>query len=159
MTKKLFHFLLVVAALTSVPQIIAQIVLPGGGTLTPFADPGFTSERRLQIMVKNGPFLVVTGQFTLPGGGEIDWHDHPGTGVITVTKGAFDEFKENGCQVLHGVGSVFFETQGEIHRVVNTSATEPAEGLITFFLPLGSNPVTFVAPPQERPCPPDRSDE
>ncbi|MEZ5362425.1 MAG: hypothetical protein R2748_08835 [Bryobacterales bacterium] len=121
---------------------------------------GFSPERQLQIKVKNGPFQVVTGKFTLPGGGFLDWHDHPGTGVITVTKGAFDEFKASGCVALHGPGGVFFEVQGEVHRIANASATEPAEGLITFFLPVGSAaPVAFVPPPRERPCAPGQSEE
>lgn len=157
MSKRDFHLLFLTAAVFSALPASAQ-PLPGGGVLEPLGG-GFTPERQLQIKVKNGPFQVVTGRFTLPGGGYLDWHDHPGTGVITVTKGAFDEFREDGCVSLHGPGSVFYEVQGEVHRVANASPSEPAEGLITFFLPVGSDPVTFVPPPRERPCVPGQSKE
>ena len=156
MIKRQFHLLFLAAALLGALPASAQ-PLPGGGVLEPFGG-GFSPERQLQIQVKNGPFQVVTGKFTLPGGGEVDWHDHPGTGFITVTKGAFDEFKEGGCVAIHNVGSVFFEAQGQVHRVANASATEPAEGLITFFLPMGANPVEFVPPPADRPCSPGTPD-
>ena len=163
MIKHKFHLLflatVVLGGLPAMAQPGPPPPLPGGGVLEPFGG-GFSPERQLHIKVKNGPFEVVTGKFTLPGGGEIDWHDHPGTGVLTVSKGAFDEFRENGCVVLHGPGSVFFENQGEIHRVANASASEPAEALITFFLPVGSAfPVTFVGPPKDRPCTPRNGKE
>lgn len=157
MINRELQLLSLAAALVGALPASAQ-TLPGGGVLEPFGG-GFSPERQLTLQVKNGPFQVVTGKFTLPGGGKIDWHGHPGTGVITVTKGAFDEFKEGGCVALHNVGSVFFEAQGEVHRVANASATEPAEGLITFFLPVGAAPVEFVPPPSEQPCSPGTPDE
>lgn len=158
--RKLHRLSLVVALLSALPAMAQQAPppLPGGGVLEPFGG-GFSPEGQIKLRINNGPFQVVTGKFTLPAGGEIDWHDHPGTGVLTVIKGAFDEFKENGCVVLHGEGSVFFERQGEIHRVANASALEPAEGLITFFLPVGSAPVAFVSAPETGPCSPQPDDE
>ena len=140
-------------ALSALPAAAQGIELPGGGALEPFGG-GYSPERQLKIQVQDGPFEVVTGKFTLPQGGQIDWHGHPGTGVITVTAGTFEEFREDGCVVLHGPGSVFFEVQGQVHRVANASANEAAEGLITFFVPVGGAPVAFVPPPPNKPCMP-----
>jgi len=156
MIKRNFHRLLLAALLLGAMSAMAQPEppppLPGGGVLEPIGG-GFSPERQLQIKVKNGPFEAAIGKFTLPVPGELDWHDHPGSGVIMVLEGEFVEFKENGCVAFHGPGSVFFENQGEVHRIANVGAV-PAVGMITFFVPVGAFPVTFVAPPKAHTCPP-----
>ena len=39
---------------------------------------------------------------------------------------------------LHEAGDVFFESEDEVHKIANPSATETAEALITFIVPVGS---------------------
>ena len=74
--------------------------------------------------------------------------------IITATKGVFNEHRSSGCISLHEAGDVFFEAEGEVHKITNPSATETAEALITFIVPVGSDLVTFVPPPEETPCVP-----
>ena len=49
---------------------------------------------------------------------------------------------------------MFFEFEGQVHRIENPSATEPVEALITFVAPAGSELVTFVPAPTETACDP-----
>ena len=86
----------------------------------------------------------------------LDWHVNPGVAIITATKGMFNEHHSNGCVSLYEAGDVFFESEGQVHKIVNPSATESGEALITFIVPVGSDLVTFVPPPEETPCDPGK---
>ena len=158
MIKRKFNLFLLAAVLggvlMSAHMASAQLVLPGGATFDLLGPPGLTTEREVRLKAKDGPFSVITGTFGLPPGGVLDWHVNPGVAIITVTKGLFNENRGDGCVLLFEPGDVFFEAEGEVHRVFNPSGSEPAEGLITFIVPVGSDLVTFVPPPEEKPCTP-----
>lgn len=140
--------------LTLVQPASAQLELPGGGTFDLFGPPGLSPESKVQLKAKGGPFNAIYGNFALAGGGELDWHVNPGVAIITVTKGMFNEHHSNGCVSLYEAGDVFFESEGQVHKIVNPSATESAEALIAFLVPVGSDLVTFVPPPAETTCDP-----
>jgi len=140
--------------LLSVQPASAQLSLPGGATFDLFGPPGLSPERNIRLKAQDGPFNTIYGNFVLPAGGELDWHVNPGVAIITVTKGMVNEQHSNGCISLYEEGDVFFESEGEVHRIVNPSATETGEALITFIVPVGSDLVTFVPPPAETPCEP-----
>lgn len=156
--KRSFDFVLVAVALGGVllwaQPASAQLTLPGGGTFDLFGEPGLSPESEVVLEATGGPFNTFYGNFALPGGGELDWHVNPGVAVITVTKGMLNEYHSNGCVSLYEPGDVFFESEGQVHRIANPSATEPAEALITFIAPAGVDLVTFVAPPPETECDP-----
>ena len=158
MIKRNFSLFLLAAVmggvLMSVQLASAQLVLPGGATFDLLGPPGLTTERKVNLKAKDGPFSVISGKFGLPAGAMLDWHVNPGVAIITATQGVFNEHRSNGCISLHEAGDVFFEAEGEVHRVFNPSATEPAEALITFIVPVGSDLVTFVPPPEETSCAP-----
>ena len=143
MIKRNFNLFLLAAVLgcvlMSAPPASAQLSLPGGGTFDLFGPPGLSLERKVLLKVKEGPFSVIYGQFALPGGGGLDWHVNPGVAIITVTKGLFNEHHSNGCVSLYEAGDVFFESEGQVHKIINPSATETAEALITFIVPVGSD--------------------
>ncbi len=158
MIKRNFNLFLLAAVLggvlMSAQLASAQLVLPGGATFDLFGPPGLSPERKVLLTATEGPFNVIYGKFALPGGAALDWHVNPGVAIITATKGMFNEHRSNGCVSLHESGDVFFESEGEVHKIVNPSATETAEALITFIVPVGSELVTFVPPPEETPCVP-----
>ena len=126
---------------------------------TPFGPPGLSPERQVLLHAKGGPFSVITGELELFGGSALDWHDHPGVAAMTLTSGTINEYRSDGCVVLYEPGDVFYEYQGLVHRIENASATESAKAIATIFIPVGSELVTFVPPPRERPCAPGRDDE
>jgi quercetin dioxygenase-like cupin family protein len=157
MIKRNFSLFLLAAVggvLMSAQWASAQLVLPGGATFDLLGPPGLTTERKVTLKAKEGPFSVITGKFALPAGAALDWHVNPGVAIMTITKGLFNENRSDGCVLLLEAGDVFFEAEGEVHRVSNPSATETAEGLITFIVPVGSDLVTFVPPPEGKPCVP-----
>ena len=159
----LFMLAAVLGVLMSAQLASAQLVLPGGATFDLFGPPGLVPEREVLLKVEDGPFNTIYGKFALPGGASLDWHVNPGVAIITATKGIFNEHRSDGCVSLHEAGDVFFESEGEVHKITNPSATETAEALITFIVPVGSDLVTFVPPPAETPCvpgeDPDPADE
>ncbi len=158
MIKRNFNLFLLAAVLggilMSAQPASAQLVLPGGATFDLFGPPGLVPERKVLLKATEGPFNTIYGKFALPAGAMLDWHVNPGVAIITATKGIFNEHRSNGCISLHEAGDVFFESAGQVHKIVNPSATETAETLITFIVPVGSDLVTFVPPPAETPCDP-----
>ena len=157
MIKRNFNLFLLAAVLggvlMSAELASAQLVLPGGATFDLFGPPGLVPERKVLLKAKEGPFNTIYGKFALPAGAMLDWHVNPGVAIITATKGVFNEHS-NGCVFLYEAGDVFFESEGQVHKIINPSATETAEALITFIVPVGSDLVTFVPPPAETPCVP-----
>lgn len=146
MIKRKFYLLFLAAAVLG--------TLPATAQDPPPLAFGMSWERQIHLRADGGPFQVVTTEFELPQGAVLDWHDHPGTGVIIVKKGELMETRENGCVVFHGVGSVFFEVPGGVHKVENNPGSGPSLAVITFFLPMGAEATTPVSTPEERPCPP-----
>jgi quercetin dioxygenase-like cupin family protein len=140
--------------LTSAQPAIAQMTLPGGATFDLFGPPGLVPDHKVFLKAKDGPFNTIYGNFALPGGGELDWHVNPGVAIITITKGILNEHHPNGCVSLHEAGDVFFESEGQVHKIINPSPTESAEALIAFVVPVGVDLVTFVPPPEEIACDP-----
>jgi len=158
MIKRNFNLFLSAAVLggllMSVQPASAQLTLPGGATFDLFGPPGLVSEDKVLLHAEGGPFNTIYGNFVLPPNGVLDWHVNPGVAIITATKGMVNEHHSNGCISLHEAGDVFFEVEGEVHKIFNPSATESAEALITFIAPVGSELVTFVPPPADTPCEP-----
>lgn len=147
MIKRKVYLLFLAAAVLGTLPATAQDPPP------PLAS-GMSWERQIHLRADGGPFQVFTSEFALPTGAVLDWHDHPGTGVIIVKEGHFTEYKENGCVLFHGVGSVFFEVPGGVHKIESSGTGEYSSALITFFLPMGAEPMTPVTTPEERACPP-----
>ena len=126
---------------------------PGALQITPLAQ-GFSPERHIQIKTK-GPSDVLQTKLALLPMGEIGWHTHPGAVILVVTGGALTEYNSNGCVSVHQAGSVLIEEPGEVHRVVNHSATTSAEGYGTFILPTGAPPLVPVDEPKPKACKPE----
>jgi quercetin dioxygenase-like cupin family protein len=125
---------------------------PGALQVIPLAQ-GYSPDRHLNLKTK-GSSDVMQAKLTLQPLGEIGWHTHPGLVIIIATAGALTEHHSNGCISLHQAGSVIIEEPGEVHRIVNHSATTPAEGYATFILPTGTPPLLPATDPTERSCSP-----
>jgi quercetin dioxygenase-like cupin family protein len=91
-------------------------------------------------------------------GGDTGWHSHPGPVIVVVKTGAVTQFHSNGCVSVHAAGSVFFESEGEVHRVVNESSV-PSESYATFILPHGSPPLQPAADPGSAVCRPGQGND
>jgi quercetin dioxygenase-like cupin family protein len=106
---------------------------------------GFSAENNLNLHVK-GPSDVLQSLLVFQPGGDTGWHTHPGPVVVVVKTGALTEYHSNGCVTVHPAGSVFFETQDEVHRAVNQTGSE-AQAYVTFISPTGNPPLIPASDP------------
>lgn len=110
---------------------------------------GFSSER-VRINAK-GPSDILQTKIVIQPGADTGWHSHPGAVIVVVKTGALTEFHSNGCVTVHPAGSVFLESEGEAHRVINESSV-PSESYATFIIPPGSQPLQPAADPGSTVC-------
>jgi quercetin dioxygenase-like cupin family protein len=113
---------------------------------------GYTPDS-LKLHAK-GPSVVLQVKMTLDPLGEVGWHTHAGPVILVVTQGTLTQYHSNGCVSTHPPGSVIVEEEGDVHRVVNHSASIVGEGYATFILPPGAQPLIPVAAPNVRGCSP-----
>lgn len=106
---------------------------------------GFSQTKTPNMQV-HGPNDVLQSLLVFQPGAETGWHIHPGPVVVVVKSGAITETHRNGCITVHPVGSVFFETAGEVHNATNHTGSV-AEVYATFISPAGSQPLIPVANP------------
>jgi quercetin dioxygenase-like cupin family protein len=106
---------------------------------------GFSPKKTPNMHV-NGPNDVLQSLLVFQSGAETGWHIHPGPVVVVVKSGAITETHANGCITVHPVGSVFFETAGEVHNATNQTGGV-AEVYATFLSPAGSQPLIPVSDP------------
>jgi quercetin dioxygenase-like cupin family protein len=106
---------------------------------------GFSAENNLNLHVK-GPSDVLQSLLVFQPGGDTGWHTHPGPVVVVVKTGALTEIHSNGCVTVHPAGSVFFETQDEVHRAVNQTGGE-TQAYVTFISPTGNPPLIPASDP------------
>src|SRR5450755_3002211 len=117
---------------------------PSGLEIIPLAQ-GFSPEQHIRLHSK-GPSDILQSKLVFQPGGETGWHTHPGPVVVVVKSGALTEYHSNGCVTVHPAGSVFFESEGEVHRAVNQTG-EVIEVYATFISPAGSQPLQPAADP------------
>jgi quercetin dioxygenase-like cupin family protein len=82
---------------------------------------GFSPDHRVHINAK-GPSDILQTKIVVQPGGDTGWHTHPGPVIVVVKTGAATEFHSNGCVSVHPAGSVFFESEGEVHKVINETS-------------------------------------
>jgi quercetin dioxygenase-like cupin family protein len=115
---------------------------------------GFSPERRIRIRAA-GPSDVLQTRIVVQPGGDTGWHTHPGPVVVVVKSGTLTEYHENGCVSTYQEGSVFLESPGEAHRVINDGPVV-SESYATFLIPHGSQPLQPAADPGPVACEADR---
>ena len=110
------------------------------------------SSSRIRLNEK-GPSDVWQTQIVIRPGGDTGWHTHPGPVIVVLKSGAVTEYHSNGCVSVHVAPTVFFESPGDAHRVINQTSTV-SESYATFILPPGSQPIQPIAPPATGVCRP-----
>lgn len=153
----------------SITLLVSAVLLGGGAAVyirsavaqtNPFQifplAQGLTTEKQIKLHTK-GPAAVVQLRMTLDPLGEVPWHTHPGPGIIVVTQGVLQQTHSNGCVSVHQPGSVFFEEEGEVHQILNPSASQTAEAYATFIIPPTSQPLIPVGAPALNGCNPGQS--
>ena len=123
------------------PTGLAQ---PTGLDITPLAQ-GFSTQHQIHLQAK-GPNDVLQAKLVFQPGGDTGWHTHPGPVIVVVKSGALTEIHRNGCVTVHPAGSVFFESEGEVHRAINQTGM-PAEVYVNFISPAGAPPLQPAADP------------
>jgi quercetin dioxygenase-like cupin family protein len=113
---------------------------------------GFSPERRIHVRT-TGPSDVLQTRIVLQPAGDTGWHTHPGPVIVVVKSGTLTEYHDNGCVSVYQEGSVFFESAGEAHRVINEGSIA-SEAYATFLIPTGSQPLEPAADPGPRTCRP-----
>ena len=126
------------SAIAQVPALTFELLAAG------------SSLERIRINQK-GPSDILQTKIVLQPGGDTGWHTHPGPVIVVVKTGAVTEFHSNGCVSVHPAGSVFLESEGEVHRVINQTSAA-GEAYATFILPPGSQPLYPAADPGNAVC-------
>lgn len=116
----------------------------------------FSPDNRIRLKT-HGPSDILQTKIVVQPGGDTGWHTHPGPVIVVVKSGVVNEYHSNGCVSVHSAGSVFFEEEGEVHRVVNEGSVA-GEAYATFLIPHGTQPLQPAATPVIRGCRPDRGD-
>jgi quercetin dioxygenase-like cupin family protein len=106
---------------------------------------GFSSDRHINLH-SQGPSDVLQAQLVFQPGGDTGWHFHPGPVIVVVKGGALTEQHSNGCMTVHPAGSVFLETNEEVHRAFNQTGSV-VEVFATFISPSGAQPLIPVPDP------------
>ena len=106
---------------------------------------GDSHTKKVKLRVQ-GPSEVLQARLVFQPGGETGWHFHPGPVVVVVKGGDLTEQTSDGCLVVHPAGSVFFETDEEVHRAFNRGGGV-VEAFVTFISPRGTNPLIPVQDP------------
>jgi quercetin dioxygenase-like cupin family protein len=106
---------------------------------------GFGSDNVDNLHVK-GPSDVLQTELLFQPGAETGWHMHPGPVVVVIKTGALTEIHSNGCITVHPMGSVFFETAGEVHNAINQTGAV-VDVYATFLSPAGTQPLIPATDP------------
>lgn len=126
---------------------------PSGVTFTVLTRatlPAFDVKRKIKeldhwrvALEADQPIDLVVALFTVQPGGQGGWHTHPGPSLWTVTAGTMTIYEgDDPACTPHvypaGTGDVEAQTNEHIHNLRNESATEVAQTVVTFLLPVGA---------------------
>jgi hypothetical protein len=89
---------------------------------------------------------VAVARVSYPTGSTSGWHTHPGPTAVTITKGTFT-FKTDDCSTQRfGPGETFVEPGPRMVARLNNWKGKPGEIVVTFFAPVGADPLTIPMP-------------
>lgn len=94
-----------------------------------------------------GPAELITLRVTLPPGGVIPWHLHPGPVQAVIISGDLTIYQSDGCTAQYHAGDATFLPAGTVHEEHNDGAL-PIELLVSYLVPEG----TPVRVPAEAPA-------
>lgn len=99
-----------------------------------------------------GPAELITLRVTLPAGGVIAWHTHPGPVQGAIVAGELTVYTPDGCTTTYAQGSAVFVSQGTVHEEHNAGAL-PLEIVAQYLVPEGSPVRVPVDAPEPAACP------
>ncbi len=109
---------------------------------------------RIRINEKPGSRVIVA-HITVDPRGHTPWHYHPGPHIVSVRSGTVEVYETDCSVTSYPAGTGFYDpgrtNQPHIHTLLNPSATEPAEVVITDIRSGDLRP-TITADPQPAPC-------
>jgi quercetin dioxygenase-like cupin family protein len=109
-------------------------------------DKRFDAEGAGVELETDGPIDVAVVRVTYPPGATSGWHRHPGPTVVTATKGTFRHVIGKHC-MRHTItaGETFVEKGPHELGVLRNVGDTEAEIIITFYAPVGADPLTIPA--------------
>ena len=137
--------------------IMAGSLLPrGAGAQTPPAPVAqeLARGRTDYSEIVGGPAELITLRVTVPPGGIIAWHTHPGPVQGVVTAGELTVYQSDGCTSTYRQGSAVFVTPGTLHEEHNDGSV-PLELIASYLVPEGSPIRVAAEPPEPATCPAD----
>jgi len=133
---------------------IAQATGTGAHGLSRVEEANARVADAIRIKEKDGA-QVITSHITLQPGGHAPWHYHPGPHIVSVRTGTVQLYETDCSFRTYPAGSGFFDPgdtrQTHVHTLRNSSATEPAEVVITDIRTDDLRP-TVVVDLQPPPC-------
>jgi len=92
------------------------------------------------------PSVLSVRTVTLPPGGEIPWHRHPGTEMSIVTSGAVTVVREGACEpVVYQTGDAVY-IPDEVPHAARNEGTVPLQLVVTYLLTAGPPERTTTEP-------------
>jgi quercetin dioxygenase-like cupin family protein len=84
------------------------------------------------------PAVFSVRTVTVPPGGEIPWHQHPGTEMSIVTSGAVTVVREGACEpVVYQAGETVYIAD-EVPHTARNEGTVPLQLVVTYLLTAGA---------------------
>ena len=128
------------AATAAAPAPPPVVELLARGTV---AKPFEAHVRGIELETER-PIDVVNVHITWEPGSMVNWHTHPGPTVVTVTAGTLTVRQRDCSRHTYTVGETFVEPGPKRHLARNAGDTT-AETIVTFFVPVGADPLTIPA--------------
>ena len=139
-----------IAAVAAAPLLYIRSAVAQAGMTFEVLAGGYSTEKHVKIHAK-GPSDVLQTRLVVQPGADTGYHTHAGPVIAVVKSGVLTQYHENGCITQHPAGSVFFEEEGGVHKVVNHGAVA-SEAYLTFILPTGSQPLEPAPTPAPKTC-------
>lgn len=142
----------------------ADIDMPGGVSLEPFARGAFPHHADAQFKIRYGARTevirleeasdIVSARLTIEEGGSAGWHRHPGIAIGIIQSGTFGVIEETDCVLrTYGPGETFFHRgQGILDVGFNAGEGEVVVYLTFLGVPPGEAPTAPQEEGAETPC-------
>jgi quercetin dioxygenase-like cupin family protein len=99
-----------------------------------------------------GPAELITLRVTLPPGGVIPWHLHPGPVQAVLLSGDLTILQSDGCTAQYHAGDAAFLPAGTVHEEHNDGAV-PIELVVSYLVPEGTPARVPADAPPSADCP------
>lgn len=128
------------SAAAAPPPVVVELLSRGT------VDKPFEAKARgIELETKSRMDVAVV-RVTYPPGSTSGWHTHPGPTVVTATKGTFRHMMSDCSRRTIKAGDTFIEKGPREVGVLRNVGDTTAQIVITFFVPVGADPLTIPKP-------------